>query len=162
MYMMASSFLEEVDRLITLSGITFHASGTGTPELIEIYQDALGNKFPETYKLFLEKYGTLTFNGVSFYGISKRGLSAASIPDVKFATEQARTFGDINKEMIMIKNSGYGSIFSIDTSIIGSEGEPVIVETNLSFKDNTEKKVVANSFGEFLLEEIELSLTDLG
>ncbi|HHQ1165793.1 TPA: SMI1/KNR4 family protein, partial [Listeria innocua] len=59
-------------------------------------------------------------------------------------------------------NSGYGSIFSIDTSIIGSEGEPVIVETNLSFKDNTEKKVVANSFGEFLLEEIELSLTDLG
>ncbi|MBC1987264.1 SMI1/KNR4 family protein [Listeria sp. FSL L7-0478] len=158
--MMTSSFIEEVERLMILSETAYQFSGTGTPELIKLYQDSLGNEFPESYKVFLEKYGTLTFNGESFYGISKRGLGAASIPDVRYATEQARALGDINKELIMIKNSGYGSIFSIDTSTIGDAGEPVVVETQLSFKHNAEKRIVADNFGEFLLVEIEESLTN--
>lgn len=52
---------------------------------------------------FLEKYGTLTFKGESFYGVSNNGLSATSIPDVRYATEQARVLGDINEELIIVK-----------------------------------------------------------
>lgn len=158
MYMMTNSFLDEVDKLMMESEATFHSNGTRTMNLIPIYQEVLGNVFPDSYKLFLEKFGTLTFNGESFYGISNRGLSATSIPDVRYATEQARALQDINNELIMIKNSGYGSIFSIDTSMVGSAGEAVIVETPLTFKNNAEKKIVADNFGEFLWTEMIQSL----
>lgn len=63
--------------------------------------------------------------------------------------------------MIKIKSSGYGPSFSIDTSTLGKQGEAVIVETELSFKDCAEKKVIADSFGRFLLAEIEQSLKDI-
>ncbi|EAV9829899.1 SMI1/KNR4 family protein [Listeria monocytogenes] len=156
--MMTNSFLDEVDKLMMQSKTPFHSSGTATAEVITIYQNVLENVFPNSYKLFLEKYGTLTFKGESFYGVANNGLSATSIPDVRYATEQARVLGDINEELIIVKNSGYGSIFSIDTSMIGSAGEAVIVETPLSFENNTEKKIVADNFGEFLWTEMVQSL----
>ncbi|ECB9720220.1 SMI1/KNR4 family protein [Listeria monocytogenes] len=156
--MMTNSFLDEVDKLMMQSKTPFHSSGTATAEVITIYQNVLENVFPDSYKLFLKKYGTLTFKGESFYGVSNNGLSATSIPDVRYATEQARVLGDINEELIIVKNSGYGSIFSIDTSMIGSAGEAVIVETPLSFENNTEKKIVADNFGEFLWTEMVQSL----
>lgn len=158
---MVSNILDQVNELMLQSGEDFHSSGSATSELIESYQNILGNKFPESYRLFLEKYGTLSFNGESFYGISKSGLSATSIPDVKYATEDARKLGDIDENMIKIKSSGYGPSFSIDTSTLGKQGEAVIVETELSFKGCAEKKVIADSFGRFLLAEIEQSLKDI-
>ncbi|EGT2072028.1 SMI1/KNR4 family protein, partial [Listeria monocytogenes] len=42
--------------------------------------------------------------------------------------------------------------------VIGSAGEAVIVETPLSFENNTEKKIVADNFGEFLWTEMVQSL----
>lgn len=158
---MASNILDLVNDLMIQSGEDFHFSGSATSELIDSYENVLGNKFPKSYRLFLEKYGTLSFNGESFYGVSKSGLNATSIPDVKYATEEARKLGDIDGSMIKIKSSGYGPSFSIDTSTIGKQGEAVIVETELSFKDSAEKKIIADNFGEFLLSEIEQSLKDI-
>lgn len=53
--------------------------------------------------------------------------------------------------MIVIKSSGYGPIYSIDTSIIGEAGEPVVVETELSFKRDGDKNVICKSFEDFFV-----------
>ncbi|EPN9365792.1 SMI1/KNR4 family protein [Cronobacter muytjensii] len=52
--------------------------------MIRIYEQELKINFPYTYKLFLEKYETLSFNGGSFYGISKLGLAAQSALAVRY------------------------------------------------------------------------------
>lgn len=56
--------------------------------------------------------------------------------------------------MVIIKASDYGPIFSIDTSIVGERGEAVIVETELSFKRDGEKKIAFQSFEDFFISTI--------
>ncbi|WP_139803846.1 SMI1/KNR4 family protein, partial [Cronobacter sakazakii] len=51
------------------SGEDAQGSGPAADEKIRLYEQELEMQFPYTYKLFLEKYGTLSFNGESFYGI---------------------------------------------------------------------------------------------
>ncbi|YCH29932.1 hypothetical protein M1D48_17590 [Erwinia sp. D4-22] len=83
------------------------------------------------------------------------------IPCVLFATQKSREQGDVSDKMIMIKSSGYGPSFSIDTETIGISGEPVIVETELSFKRDGIKRAVADNYGEFILNSITESIEDL-
>lgn len=148
----------KIEQAIADSGETYYGSGSASDDLISAYELSLGVAFPESYKIFLKKYGTLMFNGLSFYGISKQGLSADSAPDVRFVTIEARKSGDIDNNMIKILSSGYGPSFSIDIYTIGETGEAVIVETELSFKREKNKSIVANGFSEFLLQEISASL----
>lgn len=152
------NYFEDIKNLINDSGIPFSGSGPATEEMITCYEKKLGVNFPESYKLFLKEYGTLSFNGESFYGISKKGLLAESVPDIVFATLAERKLGCIDNQMIYIKSSGYGPLFSIDTSIIGNNNEPVVVETQLSFTDDQEKIVIADNFVEFLYNEIKSTL----
>ncbi|ELY4323839.1 SMI1/KNR4 family protein [Cronobacter turicensis] len=151
---------DELDKLISESGEEVRGSGPATQDMIRVYEKELKVQFPYTYKVFLEKYGTLSFNGESFYGISKLGLGAQSAPDVGYTTLKARELGDIDNTMILIKSSGYGPLFAIDVSV-QKHGEAVVVETDLSFKREGSKKIVAKSFAEFLIHEIEDSLDDL-
>ncbi|MNF15469.1 hypothetical protein D3C80_2180960 [compost metagenome] len=63
--------------------------------------------------------------------------------------------------MIVVKASGYGQIYSIDTSIIGSSGEPVIVETELSFKRTKEKNVIYQDFQEIFSDMVRQAIKEL-
>jgi len=63
--------------------------------------------------------------------------------------------------MIVIKASGYGPIYSIDTSKVGETGEPVVVETELSFKKDGQKSVIFKSFEDFFCESIRQSIKEL-
>ncbi|WP_265323491.1 SMI1/KNR4 family protein [Cronobacter sakazakii] len=139
------------------SGEDAQGSGPAADEKIRLYEQELEVQFPYTYKLFLEKYGTLSFNGESFYGISKLGLGAQSAPDVRYTTLKARELGDIDNNMVLIKSSGYGPLFSIDLSVY-KNGEAVVIKTDLSFKRDGSKKMVAKSFAEFLINEVKESL----
>ncbi|EKK5222635.1 SMI1/KNR4 family protein [Cronobacter sakazakii] len=147
----------ELDKLISESGEDAQGSGPAADEKIRLYEQELEVQFPYTYKLFLEKYGTLSFNGESFYGISKLGLGAQSAPDVRYTTLKARELGDIDDNMVLIKSSGYGPLFSIDLSV-HKNGEAVVIKTDLSFKRDGSKKIVARSFAEFLINEVKESL----
>ncbi|MGU6971036.1 SMI1/KNR4 family protein [Salmonella enterica subsp. enterica serovar Oranienburg] len=148
----------KIEQIITDSGEVFFCSGPASEELISAYESSLNIVFPESYKIFLRKYGTLMFNGLSFYGISKQGLAANSAPDVKYVTIEARKLGDVDDDMIKMLSSGYGPSFSIDVSMLSETGEAVIVETELSFKRDGDKSIVANNFAEFLLGKISESL----
>lgn len=87
-------------------------------------------------------------------------MAAQSAPDVRYTTLKARELGDIDNNMILIKSSGYGPLFSIDVSV-QSGGEAAVVETDLSFKRDGSKKIVAKTFADFLVCEIKKSLEDL-
>jgi hypothetical protein len=103
----------------------------------------------------------LSFAGETYYGVTKSGLAATAIPSVLFATKNARSLGDADNGMIVIKSSGYGPIYSIDTSIIGEAGEPVVVETELSFKRDGDKNVICKSFEDFFCASVRQAIKDL-
>lgn len=136
-------------------------AGAADDQTIKEYEKFLGVKFPSSYILFLKKYGTLSFAGEMYYGITKGGVNVAAIPNVAFATKRARADGDADEKMVIIKASGYGPIFSIDASIVGKRGEAVIVETKLSFKRDGEKKIAFQSFEDFFISTIMEAIEDI-
>lgn len=146
-------------KLMESSGEEIEVIGGGSKELISAAEVFLGVTFPDDYRYFLEKFGALSFEAEEFYGITKSGLKAKSVPSVIFATMAARDRGDISNSMINVKSSGYGPSFCIDTS--GNGDSAPVVEVGLSFKRDGVKVQVAKSFGEFFLNEIERAVADL-
>lgn len=155
------NYIDLIERKMKESGEDIFSSNAADLETINLFELSLGVIFPESYRIFLQKYGTLAFGGESFYGITRKGINGNSVPCVLFVTKGAREMGDIDDGMIKIKSSGYGPSFSIDTKIVGKSGEPVIVETELSFKYTGIKTIIADNFSEFLLVEIERAIEDL-
>lgn len=145
-----------------------HASGEGpaysggaADDTIAQFEADLGVALPDSYRRFLKTYGTLSFAGDTYYGITGDGLKAMEVPCVAFATQTARRDGDADGAMIVIKASGYGPIYSIDTSIMGNTGEPVVVETPLSFKRTGEKRISHQSFEAFFTDMIRSAIQEL-
>ena len=143
------------------SGEEILTTGGASDSLIQKAEAALGVTFPQDYRYFLKEFGSLCFESEEFYGLTKAGLDADSIPSMIFATNSARERSDISNQMIKIKSSGYGPVFSIDLSQIDEGGSSPVVETQLSFKRDEGKVTVAKSFGEFFLSEIETAIEDL-
>ncbi|WP_256675116.1 SMI1/KNR4 family protein [Pseudomonas sp. URMO17WK12:I11] len=98
---------------------TLHSLGAAD-DVIGDFERALDGEFPESYKLLLSKYGALFFEGDTYYGITKSAVDAVSVPSVAFARKSARGDGGPDDSMIVVKASGYGPIYSIDTSIVGA------------------------------------------
>ncbi|OUS14093.1 cell wall assembly/cell proliferation coordinating protein [Gammaproteobacteria bacterium 53_120_T64] len=152
--------IEKAGWIMEKSGEEILSCGGASDELITATERLLG-ELPDDYKYFLKKYGALSFEAEEFYGITKSGLEGQSVPCVIFCTQVARERGDISKDMIKIKSSGYGQSFSIDISQINKDGAAPVVETEISYKHDGNKSVIANSFSEFLLAEIQNSVDEL-
>lgn len=148
------SYVELLDSEITASDEEPAYAGGASDQAISEFEKALGVRFPWSYIEFLKIYGALSFAGDTYYGITKGGVGAKAIPSVAFATKSARADGDADESMIVVKASGYGPIYSIDTSIIGDSGEPVVVETEPSFKRVKEKNIIYQSFEEFFSDTV--------
>ncbi|MFJ4068643.1 SMI1/KNR4 family protein [Pseudomonas sp. NPDC089996] len=155
------SYIDIIESEILDSGEEPAFAGAFDDQMIGEFENALGLEFPLSYKLFLKKYGALSFAGDTYYGITRGGVDGASIPNVVFATKSARANGDADEAMIVIKASGYGSIYSIDTSNIGVTGEPVIIETELSFKRTKRKNIIYQNFEELYVECIRQAIREL-
>ncbi|WAC00443.1 SMI1/KNR4 family protein [Pseudomonas putida] len=155
------SYIDVLDSEINLSGEEPAFAGGATEEVILAFEKALSVKFPDSYKEFLRKYGALSFAGDTYYGITKNGVDAVSIPSVAFATKSARAAGEADDSMIVVKASGYGPIYSIDTSITGAAGKPAVVETELSFKRKKDKKVISQDFQEFFTDMVRQAIKQL-
>ncbi|MGV7963982.1 SMI1/KNR4 family protein [Photorhabdus tasmaniensis] len=155
------NYIGLIEKEMISSGEEILSSGGVDIDTIREFESLLGVTFPESYKIFLQKYGTLSFGGDDYYGITKKGINGNQAPCILYVTKQARDSGDIDEGMIKIKSSGYGPSYSIDTSIKGKTGEAVVVETELSFKRDGAKNIIADSYAEFLLEEIRQAIEDL-
>ncbi|UFH49888.1 SMI1/KNR4 family protein [Pseudomonas sp. KNUC1026] len=136
-------------------------AGGCSDEAITEFENALKVNFPEDYKIFLRRFGALSFGGETFYGITQSGLKPDEAPCVYFATETARSQGDADAGMIVVKSSGYGPIYSIDTHSLGSSGKPAVVETGLSFKRDKLKVLAYDSFEAFFSATVRQAILDV-
>jgi hypothetical protein len=158
---MDMNYISNVEKEIKSSGEeSFITGGVSDAKIME-FESLLGVKFPESYKCFLKAYGALSFCGDTYYGITQKGKEENQVPCVLFSTLDARSRGDISERMIKVKSSGYGPYFSLDLDILGQNGEPAVVETELSFKSTGDKKIISESYGDFLLMSIREAIEDI-
>ncbi|ELP95921.1 MULTISPECIES: SMI1/KNR4 family protein [Pseudomonas] len=155
------NYLDIIESEINASGEELIFAGSASDSLILEFEKEMGIKFPYSYKLFLKKFGALSFAGDTYYGATKSGLAATSIPSVFFATMKARSQGDADSKMVVIQSSGYGPIYSIDTSINSGPNENPIIETELSFKREPNKKIIFENYELFLLSTIRKAIEEL-
>ncbi|WP_444940913.1 SMI1/KNR4 family protein [Microbulbifer sp. ZKSA004] len=128
---------------------------------IKEVEEALKVILPKSYKYFLDKYGNLSFDGETFYGLTKSGKAATAAPSVIFVTNTLRQRGDLSDSMIAIKTSGYGPNFCIDLSEVDEHGEGPVYEVPLSFKRTGDKTKLSENFADFFYDEIKAAVDDL-
>lgn len=153
--------VDVIENEMKLSGDEPAFAGGASDEMIAVFEGSLGVKFPPSYRLFLKKFGALSFGGDTYYGITKSGLTAKAVPSVFFATKDARDLRDADSTMIVVKASGYGPIFSIDTSQLSPTGESPVVQTELCFKRDGVKTVLHDSFEEFFCDTVRTAISEL-
>ncbi|MDO5612459.1 MAG: SMI1/KNR4 family protein [Paracoccus sp. (in: a-proteobacteria)] len=152
-YRRAISLLEKWGRLDRLQS-------PQTSDTIDLLEVALQVKLPPSYRAMLQDFGILIYRGGEIiYGIGLNGVKGEGGSGVWFQTEVARARGQISQTMVCIMSSGYGPEFCIECAERQPNGEsPVYLVPAAGYPVGLEK--VADSFGEFLLKEVELSLDD--
>ncbi|MGR5235996.1 SMI1/KNR4 family protein [Vibrio alfacsensis] len=158
---MTENKIDKAVQMMQRTGEEVLQIGGASEELITQAEKVLGVVFPKDYRYFLKTYGAISFESEEFYGLTKKGLEATSIPCVVFATLSARELGDISTSMVKIKSTGYGPSFSLDVSQKDEAGNCPVIETTLSYKVNSQIKRVANSFSEFFWDEIQNAIDEL-
>ncbi len=140
------------------NGVKIDYQMPASDDLIRALEERLGVDLPISYKAMLSEFGILGFGGNDFYGLGRTGLDGKNAPSVVFTTERSRKEGEISDTMVRIKASGYGPCFVIDCAQSTSPGEAAIYELDergLSYGSER----VADSFGTFLLEDVNEYLT---
>jgi hypothetical protein len=120
---------------------------------IQRLEHRLGIMLPDSYRQMLLDYGLLQVDSISIAGVGNAGLDGTTASSVVFATENDRKEGLISHTMIRIAVSGYGPFFVIDCSEINNREAPVYEVPGNGFAHGKDK--IADSFGAFLLEEVE-------
>ncbi len=130
---------------------TDNADFEGQKDIVVIKkaEEALGLKFPVSYKEFLLKLGCGDINGVEFYGIITENFYESGIPDGIWLTlDERKNFG-LDKKFILISDS-IEYYYALDTSQM-NEGECPVVELLPGGKI---VDIVAPTFGDFLYGRI--------
>ncbi len=134
------------------------ANGAKVEELREL-EKLLNCPLTNSYREMLLDTGVLGFEGQFVSGIGRDGLRGSNYGNVWFATINSREKEEIGPKMIWIMPSGYGPDFVLDCGQLDQRGEAPVYEINeLGYKHGMRK--VADSFGEFLLNEVKTMLAN--
>ncbi|MDP0930198.1 SMI1/KNR4 family protein [Paracoccus onubensis] len=126
-------------------------------DLVSSLERHFGHPLPESYKAMLRQHGILAFEGTTIYGLGKTGLDGQSAPSVIFTTDKSRKAGEISSTMVRIMASGYGPFFVLECAEIDDQGEAPVYEIPMTGYQDGMKKV-ADSFDEFLLNEVNMNM----
>lgn len=119
--------------------------------LIAASEQALGVKYPPSYRQFLLDMGCGDLNGLEIYGVVDANFEESSVPDGIWLTLQERRAG-LDPAYILIGEGGDGSYVAIDTRIVDAEAEhPVVRISNVGQL----REWVAPNFGTYLLGAVE-------
>lgn len=90
----------------------------GTPaseELINKAERFLQVTFPQDYRDFLSRWGTLGIGPLEYYGIIGDDFESSSAPDAIWYTNRKRQTAGLPHELIVLNDSG-DSLYCLDTS----------------------------------------------
>ena len=145
--------VDELNRALELARTHERADlGSGvSDQAIAVAEDYLGLRFPTSYREFVSAVGWCSIGGRDFYGITREGVAATSIPSVVFATRSEREDGGLPAGLLFVEDSGADEKFVLDIRELNAEGDaPVKAWTPAS--DAVSLEILAPDFGSYLLK----------
>jgi antitoxin YobK len=118
-------------------------AGPRPPELIERAEQAVGVRFPPTYRRFLLEYGAGNVGSTEIYGVVDHDFENSSAPDAIWHNLTSRREG-----LFTFYAVGEGTEFCLDTTRTTPDGEMPVVAVTTS---GATKEEVAPDFGSAFL-----------
>lgn len=147
---MSMADYERAKTIIAANRAKASFAGPRAEELILKAEDALGLRFPATYRQFLLDYGAGNFGPAEFYGVIDEDWEDSSVPDGVWYTLSERRQSGMPVDLVLVGDTGTGELYVLDVS---EDAGPVCVVdpgTNL-----TSRERIASDFGEFFLQRIQ-------
>jgi antitoxin YobK len=124
-------------------------------EEVWVAEQALGVTFPESYRDFLQKYGSGSFGGLTVFGI---GVPDDGLPHVVWATHSLQEQDDwFPGDLVVIQDPGEGDILCLATGRVSPDypGECPVVQwiPEMSFEEQAFEEV-HKTFAHFLLRMV--------
>jgi len=124
--------------------------------LIFMAEKKLGLTFSNLYRDFLLSFGAGNFGSQEIYGIIKEDFENSSVPDAIWYTLTERKESDLPMHLLVIYDTGGDELFCLDFNHVGNNKEPKMVSfiPGISL-ENQQYKIIANDFGDFLLDLVQ-------
>ncbi len=122
-------------------------------------ESRLGVRFPDSYRDFIQRYGTGTFGGRQIYGL---GVPDDGLPNVVWATEAMREADDFfPADLVVIQDTGEGDILCLATALMNDDNECPVVQwiPELTFEEQAFERI-NSTFAHFLLRILRHALRE--
>ena len=142
-------------QLLSENDIPLIQVGGADASIVDLLEKEIAVQLPKSYRRLLTEFGALSFEGNMISGIGKNGVYGDNFGSVYFSTTELRKNEEITDKMLHLMPTGYGPYFVIDCAQLNQRSEGPVYEINeLGYKHGMKK--VAESFGEFLLNEVNM------
>ena len=129
-------------------------------KIIDTAQEKLGLFFSRQFCEYLKRFSYMEFFGIEIYGIIKDDFSGIPEGNIVESTIDSRKKYNLPISWIPIYNYGYGPKAYLDYSHLNIEDEPRVVMATYIGNEYAINEVIAEDFGDFLLQLIEEQLGD--
>jgi hypothetical protein len=155
---MSTAELEEAFDLLAKQHGNATFAGRRLPQLISSAEEALGLKFPPTYRRFLLELGAGSFGGEEFYGVVNENFEDSAVPDGIWLTLDERAKSGLPPNLLIVSETGDGAWFALDTAQKDDDQESPVVIYFGPDAESPPSQVVARDFGEFFLDRVRKAL----
>lgn len=126
---------------------------------IEKAESLTNLKISGFYLDFLQEFGAGNFGSEEIFGIIDDDYINSSVPDAIWYTLTLRNSGNLPSNFLVIYDNGSDEIYCLDFNNVGKTGEPKVVSIDLGYDlDDQDVEIIAEDFGDFLLELVESEL----
>ncbi len=145
----------EAKKILSKNSDMIFSIGGADEQTISKAEDILSLKFPEDYRAFLKDYGILSIGAEEIYGIVKDDFFNSSVPDAIWYTLIERKEVSMPPYLVVIYDTTIGELFCLNYDKINDNNEPKVTSYMAGIDEESQTyEVIANSFGEFLLERV--------
>ena len=140
--------LKDIEDFVATNQEICDAGRPATDELIEKAERYLDVQFPDDYRAFLKRWGTLSIGPLEFYGICNEDFVNTSVPDAIWYTQRKRQQLGLPKELVILYDNNGVEYYCLDTS--AAENSRIVAwDTHL----RKIRAIKAASLFEFILNE---------
>lgn len=130
-------------------------------EYIEKAESMLDLKFSGSYLDFLQTFGAGNFGSEEVFGIIDDDFENSSVPDAIWYTLTLRKSVNLPSNYLVIYDTGSGDVFCLDFGNQDKKSEPRVIALDPGYAlENQSIELIADDFGDFLLELVEAELDE--
>ena len=140
--------LQDVELFVEQHPDICYAGRPASVQLIDKAEQFLKLEFPNDYRAFLQRWGTLAIGPLEFYGLCDEDFENSSVPDAIWYTNQERKRLGLPNELVILYDNNGVEYYCLDTSHL-PESRVVVWD----IRSRAVRAVKSNSLFDFILEE---------